>query len=68
MIHWFSSSYLEDDVLPAITEKQKDYMEQEIEMKMQEEKRREEIFLLNLMIFIKKCMRLPQRIIIQLFT
>ena len=36
---WFSSSY---GCPTAITEKQKDYMEQETEMKMQEEKRREE--------------------------
>ena len=36
---WFSSSY---GCPSAITEKQKDYMEQETEIKMQEEKRREE--------------------------
>ena len=36
---WFSSSY---GCPTTITEKQKDYMEQETEMKMQEEKRREE--------------------------
>ena len=36
---WFSSSY---GCPSVITEKQNDYMEQETEMKMQEEKRREE--------------------------
>ncbi len=36
---WFSSSY---GCPSVITEKQKDYMEKETEMKMQEEKRREE--------------------------
>ena len=36
---WFSSSY---GCPSAITEKQKDYMEQETEMKLQEQKRREE--------------------------
>ena len=36
---WFSSSY---GCPSAITEKQKDYMEKETEMKMQEQKRREE--------------------------
>ena len=36
---WFSSSY---GCPTAITEKQKDYMEKETEMKLQEQKRREE--------------------------
>ena len=36
---WFSSSY---GCPSAITEKQKDYMEKETEMKLQEQKRREE--------------------------
>ena len=57
-------AYLEDDEwfgpAPVRTEKQLDYMVQEMEIKRQERKK---ISLLNQMIFIKGCMRLQPAVL-----